>query len=132
MARSGTYGDEIMLHTISSMFNFEIVVVSTLRQDGLVRIMPKNSLPLSQISLWHFAENQGFRYVILRRDEIVSENESTMSLNEVEPELNEENENNEECGNIFDRTPLEILEKIFFYALAQSDNTFPGHFCCTF
>ena len=55
-----------------------------------------------------------------------------MSLNEVEPELNEENENNEECGNIFDRTPLEILENIFFYALAQSDNTFPGHVCCTF
>ena len=51
-----------------------------------------------------------------------------MSLNE----LNEENERNKKCGNIFDRMPLEILEKIFFYALAQFSNTFPGHVCCTF
>ena len=28
--------------------------------------------------------------------------------------------------------PLEILEKIFFHALAQSDKIFPGHVCCTF
>ena len=41
--------------------------------------------------LGHFAENQDFHYVVLRRDEIVSENESTMSLNKVEPELHEEN-----------------------------------------
>ena len=64
--------------------------------------------------------------------ELNKENECTMSLNKVEPELNEENESNKECGNIFDRISLEILEKIFFYALAQSDNTFPGHVCCTF
>ena len=85
----------------------------------------------------------------MRRDEIVSENEnainfndvepelneeneSTMSLNKVEPELNEENESNIGCGNIFDKMSLEILGKIFFYALAQSDNTFPGHVCCAF
>ena len=54
-----------------------------------------------------------------------------MSLSKVEPELNEENESKIECGNIFDKMSLEILEKIF-YALAQSDNTFPGHVCCTF
>ena len=146
MARSGTFGDEITLRTISNMFNAEIVVVSTL---GLVRILPENSLPLFQITLGNFAENQSFHYVVLRRDEIVSEiekninlnevelelnkeNESTMSLNKVEPELNEENESNIECGNIFDKMLLEILEKIFFYALTQSDNTFPGHVCCTF
>ena len=64
--------------------------------------------------------------------ELNEENESTMSLNKVEPELNEENESNIECDNIFDKMPLEILEKIFFYALAQSDNTFPGHVCCIF
>ena len=51
-----------------------------------------------------------------------------LSLNE----LNEENERNKKCGNIFDRMPLEILEKIFFYALAKFNNTFPGHICCTF
>ena len=38
----------------------------------------------------------------------------------------EENE-----SNIFDKMPLEILEKIFVYAVAQSGNTFPGHLCCT-
>ena len=85
-------GDEITLRTISNMFNVEIVVVSTLEQDGLVRFMPENSLTLSQITLRLFAKNQGFYHMVLRRDEIVSENESTVSLNEVEPELNEENE----------------------------------------
>ena len=54
-----------------------------------------------------------------------------MSLNKVELELNEENESNIECGNIFNKMPLEILEKIFIYAVAQSDNTFPAHLCCT-
>ena len=43
--------------------------------------------------------------------ELNEENESTMSLNKIEPELNEENESNKECGNIFDRMPLDILEK---------------------
>ena len=99
MARSGIYGDEIRLRTISNMFNVEIVVFSTLGQNGLVRIIPENALPLSQITLEHFAENQGFHYVVLRKDEIVSENESTMSLNEVEPELNEENESNVETSS---------------------------------
>ena len=42
------------------------------------------------------------------------------------------NECNEECGNIFDRMSLEILEKIFFYAPAQPHNAFSGHFGCTF
>ena len=65
------------------MFNVEIIVVSTHGQDGLVRIIPGNSLPLSQITLGNFAENQGFHYVVLRRKKIVSEKESTMSLNEV-------------------------------------------------
>ena len=64
--------------------------------------------------------------------ELNEENEITMSLNKVEPELNEGNKSNKECGNIFDRMPLEILEKIFFYALTQSNNTFPGHVCFTF
>ena len=99
MARNGIYGDEIRLCTISNMFNVEIVVFSTLGQNGLVRIIPENALPLSQITLEHFAENQGFHYVVLRKDEIVSENESTMSLNEVEPELNEENESNVETSS---------------------------------
>ena len=53
MARNGTYGDEITLRTISNMFNVEIAVVSTPEQDGLVRML--------------FC-------VVLRRDEIVSEN----------------------------------------------------------
>ena len=146
MARSETYGDEI---TLRNMFNVEIAVVSTLGQDGLVRIITDNSLLLSQITLGQLAENLGFHYVVLRRDEIdsenentinmnglepdlIEENESTMSLNKVEPELNEENESNIKCGNIFNIMPLKILEKIFFYALAQSDNTFSGHVCCTF
>ena len=128
MARSGTCGDEI---TLRNMLNVETTVASTLGQDGLVRIITDNSLPLSQITLGQFAENLGFHYVVLRRDEIdsknentinmnglepdlIEENESTMSLNKVEPELNEENESNIECGNIFDTMPLEILEKIFF------------------
>ena len=64
--------------------------------------------------------------------ELNEENESTMGLNKLEPELIEENESNKECGNIFDRMPLEILEKIFFYALAQSDNTFPAMFVALF
>ena len=57
MARSGTYGDKITLCTISNMFNAEIVVFSTLGQDGLVRIISKNSLPLSQITVGHLAAN---------------------------------------------------------------------------
>ena len=109
-----------------------------------MRIIPENASTLSQITLGHFAENQGFHYAVLRRDEIVSEIEITMSLNEVELEVNEENESTmslnklepeenesrKKSCNIFDRMPLEILEKIFFYALVQSDNTFPGHVSC--
>ena len=47
-------------------------------------------------------------------------------MNKIEPELNEENK------FFFDRMPLEILEKIFFRALVQSDKIFSGHVCCTF
>ena len=54
-----------------------------------MRFIPENSLPLSQITLGHFAENQGLHYVFLRREEIISENENTINFNEVEPELNE-------------------------------------------
>ena len=71
IARVWKYGDEITLRTFSNMSNVEIVVVSTLVQDGLVRVIPENSLRLCQITLGHFAENQGFHYFVLRRDEIV-------------------------------------------------------------
>ena len=143
MERKGTYGDEITLRMISNMFNVEIAAVSKLGQDGIVRIIPENSFPLFQVTLGHFTKNQGFDHVALRRGEIVSENENTISLKEVEPELNDAKEStislnkvepelNEENKNFFDRMPLEILEKIFFHALAQSDKIFPGHVCCTF
>ena len=114
-----------------------------------MRIIPENSLPLSQITRGHFPENQGFHYVVLRRDEIVSENESTMSWSEVEPELNEENEStmglnklepelieenesNKECGKFSTECLWKYWKKIFFYALTQSDNTFPAMFVALF
>ena len=37
-----------------------------------------------------------------------------------------------ESNTLLDWLPLDILEKIFFYALSQSDYTFPGHVCYTF
>ena len=85
MERKGTYGDEITLRMISNMFNVEIAAVSKLGQDGIVRTIPENSFPLFQVTLGHFTKNQGFDHVALRRGEIVSENENTISLKEVEP-----------------------------------------------
>ena len=78
------------------------------------------------------SENESTMSLNKVEPELNEENESTMSLNKVEPEPSEENESNKKCGNIFDKMLLKIWEKIFFYALAQSDNTFPGHVCCTF
>ena len=46
---------------------FEILVVSTLGNEGLVRITPDNSDPFGQIILGHFAEGQGFHYVVLHQ-----------------------------------------------------------------
>ena len=67
MAKDGTYGDEITFRAMANLFNIEILVVSTLGNEGLVRITPDNSDPFGQIILGHFAEGQGFHYVVLHQ-----------------------------------------------------------------
>ena len=65
MGRDGTYDDEITLCEIVNVFGIEIVVVSTLGQQGLVHIQLEDSEPLSRVILGHFAEGRGFHYVVL-------------------------------------------------------------------
>ena len=80
MVKDGTYGDEITLRAMANLFNIEILVVSTLVNEGLVRITPDNSDPFGQIILGHFAEGQGFHYVSTDEElRIRSETESIQS-----------------------------------------------------
>ena len=54
MGRHGTYGDEITLCTIANIFGIEIIVVSTLGQQGLVHTRPEDWEPLSRVIRGHF------------------------------------------------------------------------------
>lgn len=175
MSRDGTYGDEITLRAVSEIYNVEINIVSTLGHGGFRRISPQNSEPMHQITLGHFAEGQGFHYIVLNgnnnnqpleseleREQDVLENLSTCSSNhdiandqskdllnndddnhnyqQLESEngdgSNSTNNNNlvneSENVNYLDILPEEVLEKIFRYAMVQSDNTFPNHVCWTY
>ena len=65
MKRNGTYGEEITLRALANVFGIEIIVVSTLGQQGLVHIQPENSEPLSPVIFGNFAEGQGFHGDVL-------------------------------------------------------------------
>ena len=65
MGRDGTYDDEISLCAIDNISGIKIIVVSTLEQQGLVHFRPEDSEPLFRVTLGHFAEGQGFHYVVL-------------------------------------------------------------------
>ena len=59
MSKDGTYGDEITLRAIAEIFNNEISVISTLGRGVSVMIKPEESIPLTRITIGHFAEGQG-------------------------------------------------------------------------
>ena len=62
MDTEATYGDELNLRAFANIFNIEIEIVSTLRNDDRVSINPKNSNRLGRITLEHFTESQGDHY----------------------------------------------------------------------
>ena len=65
MYLDGTYSDEITLRAISNIFNFEIIIVSTLGQGGRLEIVPENTNPFARITLGHFAEEHREHYMTL-------------------------------------------------------------------
>lgn len=136
MSRDGAYGDEITLRAISELFNVEIDVVSTLGLAGFTRIQPHASEPAGRISLGHFAEGQGLHYVLLSNNEssLESDIEEENQRDDEEENINQQADEmaNGEFENYFQILPIEILEKILFYALLQSDYKFPTHVCWTF
>ena len=64
MGRDKTYSGEITLEAVDNIFQFEILVVSTLGQEVLVRIWAKNSVPLAQNNNWTFFKGPGFHYIV--------------------------------------------------------------------
>lgn len=161
MARNGTYGDEITLRAISNIYNIEIRIVSTLGSDAATVILPSDSNSTGQITLGHFHETQGIHYVVLQREQ-ESDAESFNNYDEFNGGLTDtfNHESNDPIGEsfepdnerldtsiqvsegkpvneqdlvtYFELLPPEILERIFMYALAVSDFTFPTHVCWTY
>lgn len=56
------------IRAITEIFNIEISVISTLGREGSVMIKPEESIPLTRITIGHFAEGQGIHYVVLQRE----------------------------------------------------------------
>ena len=109
--RDGTYGDEITLRAIANVFGIEIIVFSTLGQQGLVHVQPVNSEPLSRVIFGNFAEGQGFHCDVLEDKFNLIEEQSdslgeksnliTDEINLVEHEINRsENDTNSEEDEI--------------------------------
>ena len=135
-----TYGDEITLGAIPNIFNVEIIIVSTLGQKGRVEIVPGNTNPFARITLGHFAEVHGERYVTLEDLNEVSL-EIEVDITDIDDSAVENIEDENEYNNLdnlleeninLEQLPLEILERIFLSALISSDYTFPNHVCWTF
>ena len=59
MTRNGTYGDQITLHAAANLYNIDIQIVSSLRDDGQHAFNPLASVPAATVYLGHFAENHG-------------------------------------------------------------------------
>ena len=71
---NGTH--EITLRAISSIFNVEIMIVSTLGQGGRVQIVPENTNPFARFTLGHFTKGHGEYHVTLEDlNEVSSESE---------------------------------------------------------
>ena len=126
-----------MANGIPSLFNVEIIIVSTLGQERRVKIVPENTNPLARITLGHFAEGHGENYMILEDvNEVNSESEVDITDidNSAVENIDDENEDNnlenlpEENINL-EQLPLEILQRTFLSALISSDYTFPNHVC---
>ena len=77
MGIEGTYRDELTLRAFADIFNIEIEIVSSLGNDGRVSINPENLNPLRRVTLGHFAEGQGSRYVCLQKE--IAEDDETYS-----------------------------------------------------
>lgn len=73
MASDSTYGDHITLQAFANMFNVKVIIISSLGPEGKVIILPWNSDPIAQVTLGHYAEDQGTHYVCLQ--EIDASNE---------------------------------------------------------
>ena len=66
MARDGTYGDQLTLRAASEIYNIQFRIISTLGAQGRADISPDGFDSLGRITLGHFAEGYGDRYVLLR------------------------------------------------------------------
>ena len=93
MSIDGTHGDEITLHAVSNIYNVEIDIVSTLGQKGFARILPENSEPIFRITLGHFAEGQGFLYIVLKGNNRAEE--SMIELESADEEVRCNSSNNQ-------------------------------------
>ena len=159
MGKEKTCSGEITLGTVAKISNVEILVVSTLGQEGRVRIRSENSVLLAQIILGHFStvrvsimlfSEELVKFVheeilfdldevpavdsckIDKDTEMGNLNETdkeTGKYNEIYEKMGNCNEIEEETDNYSDRLAIDQSEEIFFLALAHSDNTFPDHVC---
>ena len=121
MQINGTYGDEITLRAISNILNVEIIIVSTLGQEGRVETVPENTNSFVRITLGHFAEGHGEHYVTLEDlNEVSSESEVDITniddsaVENIEDENEDNNLENLPEENIsLEQFPMEILDRIF-------------------
>ena len=63
MAQDCEYGNQITLQAAAETFNIEILVVSSLGPDATAVIAPTSTIPMAQVQLGHFAEEDGEHYV---------------------------------------------------------------------
>lgn len=94
MASEGTYGDELTLRVMVELFNVELTVVSTLGHNGQLTITPREFEPQGRVILGHFAEGQGYHYVVLSQIEN-DVNESHIDF-QFESQVHQKNESDNE------------------------------------
>ena len=61
IGRDGAYGYAITSSAAANTFNVDIMVISTLEQEELVRLQSNNFVALSHVILGLFVKGQGFR-----------------------------------------------------------------------
>ena len=82
--RDGAYGYEIIPSAAATTFNVEIMVISTLEQEELVRFQPNYLVTLAHVILRLFVKVQGFCYIASgRNDEVDSTDEISFHLHKV-------------------------------------------------
>ena len=99
--KDGPYGYEIIPSAAANTFNVEIMVISTLEQEELVRFQPNYLVTLAHIMLRLFVKVQGFCYIASgRNDEVDSTDEISFHQHKVSADDDCENEKKNKIGHI--------------------------------